>query len=69
MMAQVRVDELPDVLTAKQVARVLQCTVRHVYTLCREGRMPCRKVGRLVRIPKVQFVAWLEGRWPHEAAS
>ena len=55
-----RIEDLPDVITAEQAAAVLQCTTNHVYALCREGRLPSRKVGRLVRIPKAAFLRWLE---------
>ncbi|OUN01357.1 MAG: hypothetical protein BAA04_06995 [Firmicutes bacterium ZCTH02-B6] len=56
-----RLDELPDVITAEQAAAVLQCTTNHVYALCRAGEIPAIKVGRLVRIHKRAFLAWLEG--------
>lgn len=55
-----RLEDLPDVITAEQAAAVLQCTVNHVYAMCRQGEIPARKVGRLVRIPKSAFLAWLE---------
>lgn len=55
-----RLHELPDVLTAEQVAAVLQCSTEHVYTMWRKREMPHFKVGRLVRIHKQALVEWME---------
>lgn len=57
----VRLDDLADVITAEQAAAVLQCTTNHVYAMVRQGDLPGRKIGRLVRIPKAQFERWLRG--------
>lgn len=54
-----RLDDLPDVLTARQIAGVLQCSEKHVQDLARKDRIPHFKVGRLVRFPKAQFVRWI----------
>lgn len=56
----VRLVDLPDVLTPRQVAAVLQCSVGTVLAKCRTGEIPSLRVGRLVRIPKSQFEIWLK---------
>lgn len=57
----VRLDDLPDVLTPDDVARVLQCARKTVYDYCRKGIIPHRKIGSMVRISRREFVAWLHG--------
>lgn len=55
----VRLEDLPDVMTAADVAEVLQCSDKHVYDLGVKGVIPRIKVGRLVRFPKRGFLKWL----------
>lgn len=55
-------DQLPDVLTAEQVAHVLQCSEEHVYTLWRRSQMPHFRVGRLVRMHKQTLIEWMTGQ-------
>lgn len=47
------------VWTVEDVARELQCSVRHVHKLISQGRIPYSKVGRLVRFSPVQVTEWL----------
>ncbi len=53
---------LPHMLawTAKDVARELKCSLRHVYTLVSEGKIPYSKLGRLVRFSPYKVREWLE---------
>lgn len=60
-MQATRIEDLPDVLTVKQVAEVLQCSDKHVYDLAAEGAIRRIKVGRLVRIPRQALVEFLNG--------
>lgn len=59
--APVKLDDLPDILTAAQVARVLQCSEEHVYTSWRRREMPHFKVGRLVRMHKQALIDYIRG--------
>lgn len=43
---------LPDMLTVKEVARLLRMPVKTVFEHCRTGKIPCVKIGRTVRVPK-----------------
>lgn len=56
----VHLHELPDVLTATQVANVLQCSEEHVYTMWRKRQLPHFKVGRLVRMHKHALLEWID---------
>lgn len=54
--------DLPNTLAwdAKDVARELKCSLRHVFTLVSEGRIPYAKVGRLLRFSPAKVREWLE---------
>lgn len=56
----VRIEDLPDVLTADDIASMLQCSPKTIYDMGARGIIPRVKVGRLVRFPKRGFIAWLE---------
>ncbi|MGO0122232.1 helix-turn-helix domain-containing protein [Desulfothermobacter acidiphilus] len=43
---------LPDMLTVKEVARLLRIPTRTAFEHCRAGKIPCVKIGRTVRVPK-----------------
>lgn len=55
-------DQLPDVLTAEQVAGVLQCSTEHVYVMWRRNLMPHFRVGRLVRTHKQMLLEWIKSQ-------
>lgn len=37
-------------LTPEQVAKMMQVTLRTIYSMCKAGELPCVKVGRQWRI-------------------
>jgi excisionase family DNA binding protein len=41
-----RLDELPDVLTVREVARFLRIGKNHAYDLVKQGRIPAVALGR-----------------------
>jgi excisionase family DNA binding protein len=55
-----QITPLPDLLTVHDVADYLRVPVGWVYERTRKGGIPTRKVGRHVRIPKAEFLVWLE---------
>jgi excisionase family DNA binding protein len=52
---------LPQLLTIDQLAEQLGITVRHVRRLIAERRVPCLKVGKLVRFDPAEIAGWLDG--------
>lgn len=48
------------VWTTEDVARELNISVRYVYKLISEDRIPYSKVGRLVRFSPVRVIEWLQ---------
>lgn len=49
----------PEVLTAEQVAVLLQIKAEQVYRLARHGDLPCVRIGRLVRFRRSTVLSWL----------
>jgi len=48
------------VWTIEDVARELNCSIRHVYKLIATDKIPYAKVGRLVRFSPVRISEWLK---------
>ena len=61
-----RLEELPDVLSPEQAARLLRVSVNTLYAEVRAGRIPHLRVGRGIRILKLSLVAAFG---PQEAAA
>ncbi len=53
-------EELPDILTVRQIARFMKLGDAVVYRMIRERRLPAMKFGRAIRISKKAFAAVLE---------
>ena len=49
-------------LTVKDVAEFLQCSLQHIYNLVWRGEIPYVKVGRLLRFQKERLIEWLHER-------
>lgn len=49
-------------LTTEQVADRLQLSVRHLYRLCRERKLPFIRVGHSLRFRAQDVDAWIESK-------
>jgi len=47
-------------LTAEDVAKELNCSIRLVHKLVHNDRIPYAKVGRLVRFSRLRIHEWLQ---------
>lgn len=47
-------------LTAREVAELLQVALPRVYELVREGTLPCVRLGRQIRFHEVKLMEWIE---------
>lgn len=47
-------------LTAKQVAEILQVALPRVYELVRMGNLPCVRMGRQIRFHESKLMEWIE---------
>lgn len=57
----VRIDDLPDVLTVTQLAKVLRISKNTAYKLIREGRIRIKRLGRIIRISKHDLLIFVNG--------
>jgi excisionase family DNA binding protein len=54
-----RMKDDPDTYTVAEVAAKLECSEDAIYQACRRGEFPHVKIGRLTRIPRRRFHAWV----------
>ena len=52
-------DTYPDVLTVRQAAELLSVSKATVYNLVADGELIYRRVGRLIRIRKVDLIDFI----------
>lgn len=52
-------NQYPDILSIAEVAEILHVTPATIRRHIKKGDIPYIKIGRLVRIPKDSFVAYL----------
>ena len=57
----IRIDDLPDVLTVTQLAKVLRISKNTAYKLIREGRIRIKRLGRIIRISKHDLIIFVNG--------
>jgi excisionase family DNA binding protein len=60
MESSVRLEDLPDVLTLEETARVLRLSRGSTYEAVRQGRVPSVRVGRRLLIPKTGVIRLLQ---------
>lgn len=53
-------DELPPVLTVSEVAQYLRISRTMAYELTKHKDFPAVRVGRAVRVPRDNFLRWIE---------
>lgn len=55
-------DEMPEVLTAREVADYLKVNIKTVYEISRSGDLPAAKLGRVFRYHRDQVIAFAQGK-------
>jgi excisionase family DNA binding protein len=53
---------LPEILTAKDLAKALQISVKTIYAYVQRGLIPYIRIESSVRFAKREILAWLEER-------
>ena len=53
-------DVIPRYLTPKEAAALLRVPISWIYDRTRTREIPLRKLGRHVRIPKDELLAWID---------
>jgi putative molybdopterin biosynthesis protein len=54
--------EKKQLLTPDEVAAMLQIARKTVVVMAREGRIPCVRVGKLVRFDPADIERWINGQ-------
>ncbi|WP_422657348.1 helix-turn-helix domain-containing protein [Paenibacillus sp. EC2-1] len=54
--------DIPEVLTPKDVQRILKVGLNQAYNLVKSNQFHHITIGRKILIPKQSFINWLEGR-------
>jgi excisionase family DNA binding protein len=53
---------MKQMLTVREAAGKLGCTLKYVYDLVYAGKLPSKKAGRQWRIPSLAVENWLKAR-------
>ena len=53
---------MEDLLTPHEAAAILRVPVSFVYERTRHNAIPLRRVGKYVRIPKSELMAWVDAQ-------
>ena len=53
-------EQYRDVLTPKEVGKILGISDKFIYRLIKDGSLPAKKIGRIYRISKGQLIKYLE---------
>jgi excisionase family DNA binding protein len=56
---RINTDDLPDILTVDEAARLLRISRGLAFAAVRQGDIPSVRVGRRILVPKTQLLAWL----------
>ncbi len=59
--------DLPPVLVADDVARLLRVNRKTVYDAAARGDLPCRRIGRALRFDRDTVLRWLSCQPPAES--
>lgn len=56
--------EFPVFLTTQDVSRILRISLSAACHLCREPSFPAVKIGSRYRVPRSEFIRWIQERLP-----
>ncbi|MGH7283565.1 MAG: helix-turn-helix domain-containing protein [Polyangiaceae bacterium] len=59
----ITIEQLPEVLTVNEVARLLRVNRKTVYRAIERGEFPCaRRIGNTIRVARDAMLRWLDGQ-------
>ncbi|MCL5669998.1 MAG: helix-turn-helix domain-containing protein [Acidobacteria bacterium] len=60
-------DDLPDLLTAKELEKLLKIDVKTIYSYVERGLIPYVRIQSNVRFIRQQILEWIaeQNYWPH----
>ena len=53
----------PGAMTAKELAGLLSISTKTLYKMIKENRIPCMRIGDLVRFDRQITIEWIRARW------
>lgn len=56
------VEAYDSAITVAQLARILQCSKREIYSLIEQKRLPALKVGTMMRLDPASVCDWIRGK-------
>lgn len=51
---------MDEILTTREAAEFLKLSVATIYTLQREKKIPCKKIGGQIRFVKSELIDWMK---------
>ena len=57
------IESRPEAWSARELAKLIGCTGKHIYALAKSGRMPHLRIGGMVRFDPATTAAWLRERY------
>jgi excisionase family DNA binding protein len=57
---RVTLKQYPNIMNVEQISEIIGVSTKTVYKLIRGGELPCLKVGREYRIPKVMILQYMK---------
>ena len=55
-----KIEKKEEILSAKEVANMLQCTLQAVYTKCAQSELPHIKMGKSYKFRKSEILEWIK---------
>lgn len=55
-------NELPELMTIKELRDYLKCSNQNAYNIIKLDGFPCLKFGGSYRIPKNEFIEWINNQ-------
>lgn len=53
------IKDYPDILTVKDVAKILKIGINSAYKLIQDGDIASHKIGRIYRVPKICLIQYI----------
>ena len=54
--------QYPDIVSVYDLKTMLNCSNNTAYSLLRTGKIKCRKIGSIYKIPKVNVIAYITNK-------
>jgi len=64
----INLEDLPELMTPKEVAKVLRVHVTTVYNLIRQGNLLASRIGKGYRINKSDLLLYIRDNYGHKSA-